>query len=218
LSRVLRKFIAFASLTCLVSISLQIMSVTSEASTPATYTPHGPIAITGDSGFNASNGVVSGTGTDADPYLIKGWEIGGSPTTDYAIAISRTRAHFTITQVHLMESSKGLYMHNVTHGRVDHSLIENETVGVAVFDCDTCAIVYNTIRDCEIGVLLSSSTNIRLDSNSYRDNTINEQKPSLPWEQTWLGRGICIAVLIPLIAILGAALYFRFFQKKKPDP
>src|SRR5690348_8726851 len=37
---------------------------------PAALEPHEPIHITGDAGFNASNGVRSGTGIAADPYLI----------------------------------------------------------------------------------------------------------------------------------------------------
>src|SRR5438034_2832972 len=36
---------------------------------------HSVISINGNSGFTAANGVTSGTGTAADPYVISGWDI-----------------------------------------------------------------------------------------------------------------------------------------------
>ena len=33
------------------------------------------IEISSNSEFNSSNGVVSGSGTDLDPYIIEGWNI-----------------------------------------------------------------------------------------------------------------------------------------------
>src|SRR2546429_8724055 len=41
--------------------------------TPPALKPHGPIHITGDAGFDASNGTRTGTGTAADPYIISDW-------------------------------------------------------------------------------------------------------------------------------------------------
>src|SRR3989442_11158588 len=40
---------------------------------PPALQPHGPIHITGDAGFDASNGTRTGTGTAADPYIISDW-------------------------------------------------------------------------------------------------------------------------------------------------
>src|SRR5256884_6738163 len=40
---------------------------------PLALQPHDPIHITGNGGFNASNGVRSGSGTAADPYIISDW-------------------------------------------------------------------------------------------------------------------------------------------------
>src|SRR5207245_7922407 len=40
---------------------------------PVALQPHDPIHITGNEGFNASNGVESGSGTVVDPYLISNW-------------------------------------------------------------------------------------------------------------------------------------------------
>jgi hypothetical protein len=36
------------------------------------FIPHSPIEILSDTGFTAGNGVIAGTGTSDDPYLIMG--------------------------------------------------------------------------------------------------------------------------------------------------
>ncbi|MEN3009655.1 MAG: hypothetical protein ABDI20_01510 [Candidatus Bipolaricaulaceae bacterium] len=38
-------------------------------------TERGPIVILSDQDFTAENGVVAGTGTPTDPYLLVGWTI-----------------------------------------------------------------------------------------------------------------------------------------------
>ncbi len=188
----------------------------SEAATPVTYTPHAPIEIHGNAAFNASNGVVRGTGTSDDPYFIQGWEIRGLEGTSYAIFISFTTAHFTITQVHVTNSSRGIYFLNVTHGKLDHSLIDNETVGVSVFHSDSCSILDNTIKDCGTGILLASTaTNIRVGGNHFEGNILNVDKPKLPWEETWIGTAVCLAVLIPLGILASLALYYRIKERPK---
>jgi len=56
-------------------------------------TPHGVIHINGNGEFLAANGVVSGTGAQADPYIIENWDIkanGGA----YCIWIESTTAYF----------------------------------------------------------------------------------------------------------------------------
>ena len=39
------------------------------------YTSHDPILIVGNENFTTANGVTGGNGTEADPYVIDGWEI-----------------------------------------------------------------------------------------------------------------------------------------------
>jgi uncharacterized membrane protein len=214
----MKKTIAVAIVLFAFSLPLMLTTESADASTPLAYISRGAISISGNSGFNASNGVVSGTGGAHDPFIIKGWEIGGTSGMSFAIEVLRTTAYFTVTQVHLTNSSKGVYFLNVTHGKVDHSLIDNQSVGVTLFDSDSCAIIDNNIRDCGTAVLISSSSNIRVDSNHYARNDVNVQKPSVPWEQTWLGTTVCVVVLIPFVVIVAGAIYLRFFSKGKANP
>ena len=54
-----------------------------------------PIYIYGNGDFTVENGVMSGRGTAADPYIIEGWRI-DAPKADYGVTIDHTTAHFVI--------------------------------------------------------------------------------------------------------------------------
>ena len=56
---------------------------------------HSPIEIGADAGFTAENGVVAGTGTSNDPYLITGWSIDATDVP-FGIHIEGTTKAFTI--------------------------------------------------------------------------------------------------------------------------
>ena len=210
-----------------VVVSLVLMSLpamapvqdTEAAAAPVTYTHHDPIVISGDSQFNASNGVVSGSGTSDDPYIIEGWEIGPMNGT-IAIDILKTNAYFTIRQVHLTHTFKGIFFLQVIHGKIEQSVVDNQTVGITIYESDSCGVVDVTVSDCQLGIqILEHSTNIHFDDIHYLRNEVNFKKPaSSPWEPTWWEGAICVAVLVPLLLIVGAAVYVRFFSKKPQPP
>jgi len=56
----------------------------------------GPIAILGNGDFTEENGVVSGSGTTADPYVIAGWEIGVPVGALYGVQIENVTAAFVL--------------------------------------------------------------------------------------------------------------------------
>ncbi|NIP67606.1 MAG: hypothetical protein GWN76_06265, partial [candidate division Zixibacteria bacterium] len=67
------KKIFLAALLALLAIS--ISSITQPEEEMA-LKPHDPIYIDGNEDFTPENGVVSGSGTENDPYVIEGWVIG----------------------------------------------------------------------------------------------------------------------------------------------
>ena len=77
-----------------VLIVLSSPSIASTPVTPAILTAHAPIVIDGDDNFTAPNGVTTGTGGAADPYVIEGWRI--DATSSNGITIRQTRAHLVI--------------------------------------------------------------------------------------------------------------------------
>src|SRR5213594_3181148 len=65
---------------------------------PLALQPHDPIHITGNEGFNASNGVRSGSGTAADPYIISDWLFDAAlyPNSSQMTWIENTDKHVVV--------------------------------------------------------------------------------------------------------------------------
>lgn len=82
---------------------LPALSVAAPLPTLPATVPHGPILIQGDAGFNAANGVLGGTGTEADPYVIAGWDVLAIPGGADGIHLIGTRAHVVIRDVTVHE-------------------------------------------------------------------------------------------------------------------
>ena len=78
---------------------------------------HSPITINGNAGFTAANGVISGSGTASDPYVIGGWEIFPAPFFNTAISVSDTSAYFVVRNIIAHEF--GSQFQNVTHFVID---------------------------------------------------------------------------------------------------
>lgn len=84
---------------------------------------HAPIHIVGNLGFTNESGVVWGSGSESDPYVIAGWDIVASAAI--GILVQDTSAHFIIegcsihdgvagrnTAIHLDNSSNGMIRYN----------------------------------------------------------------------------------------------------------
>ncbi|KUK26546.1 MAG: hypothetical protein XD60_1265 [Acetothermia bacterium 64_32] len=67
--------------------------------------PHAPIVITSDADFTPENGVVGGSGTPEDPYLIQGWEIDAANGT--GITVRGTSVSFLIRACHISGGPRG---------------------------------------------------------------------------------------------------------------
>jgi parallel beta-helix repeat protein len=66
----------------------------------------GPISILGNADFTADNGVVSGTGTQDDPYIIAGWEIAVPAGQPYGVKIENVSAHFVLRGLIVREANE----------------------------------------------------------------------------------------------------------------
>ena len=123
------------------------------------YTSHSPIRINSDSDFTSENGIVSGSGTKDDPYIISGWDIDahGAGT---AIYIGNTTAYFVV---------KNCNLHNTSY----HSSDYEEGSGIMLYNVINGIIIDDTIYDnYDNSIYLKSSSdneilNNMLHSNSY---------------------------------------------------
>ncbi len=92
---------------------------------------HTPIFINGNEGFTLYNGVVAGTGTISDPYIIEGWEIDAhSPNS---MEIRNTDAYLVIRKMLIHSATiAGIKLENVSNINVEESTLSFNTYAVGL--------------------------------------------------------------------------------------
>ena len=107
----------------------------------------GPISILGNADFTAENGVVGGTGTTDDPYVIAAWEIIVPSGEYYGVRIENVTAQFEL---------RGLVIQNAT---------EIDGAGIRVGFATGGHIEGCSVANSMNGVVLVSSTDIAMENN-----------------------------------------------------
>ena len=118
------------TLVILLIIGVSALSLAVVSQPASGLVSHLPIYINGDSGFVTANGVVSGSGTASDPYVISGWEINADGDT--GIEIANTNAHFVVRDVLVRSAYFGALLRGVSHATVEDSTVTASTVGIRV--------------------------------------------------------------------------------------
>jgi len=133
----------------------------------ADLTPHAPIQITKDKAFTEKNGVVGGSGTQEDPYLISGFIIDTSEA-DYGILIESTTKVFQIENCRIIGAkSYGIWLVKVDTPIVHKCWIEGCFFGVGLEESNEAAISENTFVDNEVRSLsLLESSQCHLFNNT----------------------------------------------------
>ncbi|MBC7220507.1 right-handed parallel beta-helix repeat-containing protein [Candidatus Bipolaricaulota bacterium] len=119
------------------------------------WVPRGPIYIYGDTQFTWENGVLKGSGTPDDPYVIEGWII-DARGHDYGIYIDGTRAHFLIRdcQIRYPIEKAGIMLSNVRNGRIEGNAVFGGRVGIHLLVSSGVVITGNAIGYCDHGIVL----------------------------------------------------------------
>lgn len=115
---------------------------------------HAAIRISSDSDFTLENGVVGGSGTPQDPYIISGWDIVPAPLTgkpwnwDSAVDIRDTEAFFTVQEVRIKSSGEGdgILMVNAHNGMIKNCTVKVAGVAVHLLMCSML-----NISGCDLG-------------------------------------------------------------------
>ena len=126
---------------------------------PTALLLHPPIWIQGNAGFTAANGVVGGSGTPSDPYVISGWTI--TSLSSDGIVIWDTNASFILRDMALTNGTPfhdALAFRNVSHGAVENVTFENGWSGGAML---------NTVSE----VRLANSSFVGIGSNVDLDHS-----------------------------------------------
>ena len=132
---------------------------------------HEPIYIYGNDGFTVANGVMSGSGTASDPYVIEGWRI-EAPRADYGIYIDHTTAYFVIRDCVIERGrTAGMYLNTVSNGRVESCQITLSETAVYLANSHDNEFSGNVIADCNVGLVtaINSRDNV-ISANSFFGN------------------------------------------------
>jgi parallel beta-helix repeat protein len=128
---------------------------------------HRPIWVYGNDGFTSANGVVAGSGTVNDPYVIANWNINAKNT--YGIEIAYTTAYFIIRNCYVHDGG-GILFVNVKNGTVENNMVKNNGHGIWLdYFSSNNTIANNTFSNNGQGIYLSSSDS---DNNIISGNTV----------------------------------------------
>ena len=155
---------------------LALASLTALMSQPrdaGAYTSHAPIRILSNGDFTAANGVVGGSGTASDPYVIEGWEI--APTASPGIDIRNTERFFVIRNVYVHGAPfgyAGIWLGLLSNGRVEDSLFTDSWAGAFGSYVTNVTFARNNAAGNFDGFGVQYSTNVSFLSNNASYNAI----------------------------------------------
>jgi len=131
----------------------------------AGYEARGPITIIGNSGFTEANGVVGGTGTSQDPFIIEGWEIDTADAT--GIYVESTDAFLIIQNVSVQcnpygdMNNPGIWLQGVSNCVIDSSSCTSNLCGMKVAFCSNVEIRNCTASSNKVvGITLEQSADV----------------------------------------------------------
>ncbi len=149
---------------------------------------HEPIYIYGDDEFTYSNGVMSGAGTSADPYIIEGWSIAPA-NADYGVYIDHTTACFVIRDC-VIEGARiaGIYFNSVENGRVEKVQISDSDTAVFLLNSMNNRVSGSAISECRYGVVMAAQSQENVvTGNSFLDNGLAAYDPQ-GWNSWYEGK------------------------------
>ena len=135
---------------------------------------HAPIYIGSNSEFTAANGVVAGSGTQADPYVISGWSINAG-AADYGIYIDHTTSYFIIKNC-VIEGARnaGIYLNSVVNGQIKGCELNLSGIGIHLLNATGITITRTVLANNRYGVVADAGSrgNV-IFANSFIDNGLS---------------------------------------------
>jgi len=122
---------------------------------------HGPIHIVGNDNFTQANGVISGSGTSEDPYIIGYWDINAENV--HGIWIESTDAYFIIRSCRTHDGgygyNYGIYFNYVKNGKIESATSYFNDVGIYLKNSSNNIISKSNASYNVNGIYLQSSPN-----------------------------------------------------------
>lgn len=159
-------------------VILVILSVVSLAVAGLAGGVHAPIVILGNSDFTHENGVVSGSGTTEDPYIIAGWEIDVPDGESYGVKVENASAHFILRGLVIRGamSAKGaaIRLGFVSAAMVENCSISNALNGIEISSSTGVTLRGNTIYVLGSGLKITGETAAEYDHLIDESNILND--------------------------------------------
>ena len=148
--------------------SLASFPVGADKAAPRALQSHAPISIEGNANFTLSNGVVAGSGTVGNPYIIEKWSI-DDPYIP-GLIISDTTAHFIVRDCYFHNQKKMLFdaieLANVSNGDIESNVIDSVRMGFYYNVSNNLSFNNNLVRFAVYGALSDTADqNITMDGN-----------------------------------------------------
>ncbi len=129
----------------------------------------GPIVILSDEDFTPENGVVGGSGTPDDPYVISGWRIerGDYP---FGIHIRGVKAPFLIRDVEVYGARvAGIKIEASRYGRIEGVRVKGSPTGILVAMSRDLWFRGAVVDDCDEGIRAIFSQSISFEGLHIED-------------------------------------------------
>lgn len=116
------------------------------------YTPRTPFTVDGNDTFSIQG--FSGSGTEANPYVIDDVLISVSPGV-FGITIRNTDAYFVINNSRIVGSQGGgVFLDNATNGKIRNSSFELLDLCIQIQYSDNCSVEYSKLENVGLGVYI----------------------------------------------------------------
>ncbi len=117
------------------------------------YQERGPISIRSDADLTPENGVVGGSGTSEDPFVIEGWRINGTLSL-FGIELRSVSKYVVVRNCLIFSNSSDcdcVVLHNASHITLENCVIEGGRCAVLVKD-SRVTLLNCTLRKSAYGV------------------------------------------------------------------
>lgn len=137
---------------------------------PRALAAHAPIDIEGNAGFTPANGVVSGQGTAANPYLIAGWSI--SSPLSIGFQIRNADAHAVVRDVEVTGAPvDGFYFYRVSNlTLVNVTAYFNPGEGIRFESSGSSAVLASNLTGNLAGLVVLNSANLLVRGTNFTIN------------------------------------------------
>jgi len=121
-----------------------------------------PIAILGDGDFTAANGVLGGSGTRDDPYIIAGWEIDVPQDVPYGVRVENASSSFVLRGLIIRgagsSAGAGIRLGFVSGARMEGCSISSSANGVELASSTDAILERNVLLVSGRGLVVTGES------------------------------------------------------------